>query len=73
MAYAEDSVTRMCLVKLYHELLNTLNVIFGAVDELNMGEAAQAAPVVHTTQPFRPPFLSSPGDAPIPWDRDRHV
>jgi len=34
-----------------------------------MGEAAPVASVVYTTQPFRPPFLSSPGDAPIPWDR----
>ena len=34
-----------------------------------MAQAAPAASVVNTTQPFRPPYLASPGDAPIPWDR----
>jgi len=32
----------------------------GAVAKHDMAEAAPAAPVVHTTQPFHPSFLASP-------------
>jgi len=41
-----------------------------ADDEVAAAPAAHAVPVVHySAQPFRPPFLSSPGVPPIPWSR----